>query len=190
MVEQKSLDNLLFSGQFKGVIFDFDGTIVDLVVDWEELKKELKSKYSLPNKKKIGVNDALNLIRKNMPDKLDEAYKIVEEYESFMASEAKSREEIVKNIKRASNEGLKIGMFTNNMRKTVEVVLRELNLNQELFDIIIAKEDVEKYKPDSEGLNRIVKKWGLKKSKILYIGDSTIDRKAGELAGIRVALVD
>ncbi len=50
-------------------------------------------------------------------------------------------------------------------------------------------DDVENHKPSSEGILKFVNHFGLKKERVLMIGDSVSDVKASKEAGIKIASV-
>ncbi len=58
----------------------------------------------------------------------------------------------------------------------------------EYFDVIITGEHIKKHKPDPYPINLAVRKLGLKKSEVLYIGDDKVDIEAGKKAKVKVIL--
>jgi pyrophosphatase PpaX len=80
----------------------------------------------------------------------------------------------------------KKAIFSKNTRKVVEKAVQAMGLE---FDMIVSINDVEKPKPDPEGLENIIKALNVKRERIIYIGDSETDRIAGEKAGVKTVLV-
>lgn len=141
------------------VVFDLDGTLINLKVDWAELKQNMKSE-----------ND----------------YETIEKYELENIADAEPIELTVKLAKKLKNEGKKLAIFSSNMRKTVEKALKILDLE---VDFIVAREDVKNLKPAPEGLEKIAAKFKIAKDKIVYIGDRGIDKIAAEKASISFILI-
>lgn len=49
---------------------------------------------------------------------------------------------------------------------------------------MLGGDDVEKPKPDPEGLLKLLELFGVRKNELLYIGDSHVDEKAAAAAGV------
>jgi len=157
------------------IIFDLDGTIAQLDIDWKRLKKELIEKFG-PDFEYIdrGIEKASKRIQK-------EAYKIIETYELENIANLIPNEKIIDIIRNLRNK--RLALFSTNMKKTAEVVVDRLGL-QDFFSPIIAKEDVVKHKPYPEGLLRILDLTRVDRKKTIYIGDSDKDFEAGKKARI------
>ncbi len=56
------------------------------------------------------------------------------------------------------------------------------------FDIMLAKEDA-RNKPAPDGLERIIRTFGISKDECLYVGDSPIDVLTGKAAGVKTIAV-
>jgi len=170
--------------QYELVIFDFDGTIADLDVDWAALKKELSEHYGVD----IGqISGRLDAFIDSLPD--DDrraAHKIVERHEMENISNAKPIAKTIKII--AGLGGRRLAVFTTNTKAAIEKALNLLGI-YDRFEMIVCKEDVRKHKPDPEGLLRILKATGVPAERAVYIGDRQKDADAGEAAGIRTVLV-
>ena len=55
------------------------------------------------------------------------------------------------------------------------------------MDIIVGGEDVTRAKPDPQGLDLIIERFGADKSDVLYIGDSYIDAETALNSGVDFA---
>ena len=58
-----------------------------------------------------------------------------------------------------------------------------------LFDYIVGREDVKKWKPDPEGLLKIQDHYKLEKEQMVYIGDLPKDVQTGMNAGVDAYLI-
>ena len=163
------------------IIFDLDGTIVRLDIDWVKLKKELIQKFG-PDFKYIdrGLEGANRKIQK-------EAYKIIETHELKNIVNLIPQEKIIEIVRSLRDKRLAI--FSTNMKKTVNLTLERLNL-KDFFPVIIAKEDVLKHKPHPEGLLRILELTGVNKERAVYVGDLEKDFEAGRRAGIETLSIE
>ncbi len=76
-----------------------------------------------------------------------------------------------------------------NRTNTMNRVLIENKIDH-LFDLVVCALDVQFPKPDPELLNKVVDSFDVTKNQVLYIGDSELDQKASEAAGIPFVAYD
>ena len=74
--------------------------------------------------------------------------------------------------------------MTSKTRVRVGVDMHESGL-VDLFDIVLASEDVQAGKPDPEGILIALQHMNAAKDRSVYIGDMSVDIEAGKAAGIR-----
>lgn len=79
---------------------------------------------------------------------------------------------------------LNMALVTNRKRISTLQILKSHNLLP-YFDLILAKEDQPKPKPDPEGILKAIKFFSLKPKECLFIGDSAVDIISAKLAGIK-----
>lgn len=187
----KKLSEIINNSDIKCLIFDFDGVITYLPIDYESLRRKLSEhfllKYNLKNSF-YPLNSNLKLVKNKLGEEaLQEAYKIIEKYEIKSLSRAKLNKEIVNFIK-AHSSHKKIVIFSMNMRRTIENFLIKKKLSG-YIDLIVAKDSVSQYKPNPEGLYQILNKLHLNKKEVIFIGDKEIDLKTGKLAGIKTFIL-
>ncbi len=155
--------NLKNFKNYQLLIFDFDGTIAKLDIDWEGLKKALKK---LPRK---------------------EHYQIIAKYETAKIQNLSPRSQIIKIIKKLSPHK-KMAIFSDNLGQTIQEGLKKLKIKGQ-FDLVVGRDSVKKPKPHPEGLLKIIKTLNMKKNKTIYIGNSAKDKLAGEEAGIKTIII-
>ena len=134
------------------LIWDLDGTIVDLDIDWQGLRQELVGK-------KTGEEKLAAMFR----------------HENSCPFATK--EMVVKFIKNICQK-YQMALFSDNLHSTIERVLKKIGLS-DCFSIIIGKDDVENAKPSSDGLVAIEEFFKEKnKKKYIFIGNNWKDKKA------------
>lgn len=138
-----------------------DGTIVYLDVDWIAFKDEKGNK---------DIMECLDLL---------------ERYELKNIDNFKINDKVLGIVKRLENK--KLAIFSKNTRMAVEKVLEKLKLN---FNMVVTINDIEKPKPDPEGIEKIIKELKISKEKTVYIGDRNIDKIAGDRAGVKTIMVN
>lgn len=138
-----------------------DGTIVYLDVDWIAFKDEKGNK---------DIMECLDLL---------------ERYELKNIDNFKINDKVLGIVKKLENK--KLAIFSKNTRMAVEKVLEKLKLN---FNMVVTINDIEKPKPDPEGIEKIIKELKISKEKTVYIGDRNIDKIAGDRAGVKTIMVN
>lgn len=162
-------------------IFDLDGTIVDLSVDWEKMLADLKGKFGNKAESIRGFLDTLKSHDRKR------ALKIVEKYELERIHSVKANKDMVAFIKKIPGE-VPLVIFSTNTKTAIQATLEKVGL-KERFRFIISSDDVEKLKPDPGRLNMIIRRLGIKKEDVVYLGDRGVDLEAGRRAGIKTFLV-
>jgi len=159
---------------FKLIIFDFDNTIGKLDVNWRRLIDAL------------GIDEPLN----DYLDRLDKEdrqriFKIIEKNELENIDNFKPNDDVVSFIKGLN--GYTLAILSSNSRKAITTALDRLGLLKK-FDIILSGEDVERLKPSSNGIVKILDTLGMNKDETIFLGDSYVDMKACNAAGVRCVL--
>ena len=185
------MDDLTFLENKKVLVFDLDGTIVNLTADWHTLKKVLRERYNniyddFCNFRSI--SSCLSaIVAKNDEGELLKFFDIIRTYEMKNIKETTLIEEIVYFIKHMEqfgvNKAVKLAILSLNTRQTIINSLRLARIKDN-FDLIVGREDVRAWKPDPEGLLRIKNHFNVNKEDVVFLGDLKNDIKTGKNAGI------
>jgi len=180
----------------RGIVFDFDGTIVDsMPMVFNALNDALKRR-SLPTIESellgalagLPVIDIISSKAHISESAAKEIEKdVFEAYTSFCSVHCQLLPNVDSTLKTLKSKRIKLGLFTTTPIKPLMAVEKKFSL-KDYFDIMIAKEDA-KNKPDPEGLDKIIAEFGIKKDECLYVGDSPIDILTGKAAGIKTIAV-
>ena len=180
---------------YKGIIFDLDGTLIDsaqIVADVLNRMRHQKGKDALGiewyrswsseggevlvgNALDLPLKDAIQLVpefRKNyfdLPTPIESIYPGVID----MLREFKSR-------------NIRMAICSNKPENLCRKVLKETPLC-DFFEVVIGGDTLSKKKPDPEPLIYSVKKILLHINKVLYVGDSSIDKNTAMAANIDFA---
>jgi FMN phosphatase YigB (HAD superfamily) len=173
---------------YKGVIFDLDETLVDLCVNWDELKNEL-SKYC---KEKLGVDILFTPLDKQLlyckdtydQDLYNQLIKIITRFEL----EEKNYRFNVPLIEYVPINQ-KSAIYSMNTMPTIQNIIKKYLKYQP--DIIISKETCIEPKPTDKDLLHIIQSWQLDKKDVVYIGNSHYnDAQSGNMAGIKTLIIN
>lgn len=181
----------------KVIIFDLDGTIVNLTVDWMALKDNLVKKYREIYKEQCDferVSRCLEkIVEKNDENILENFFGVIRYYELENIRDTQLIEEIIFFIKNKDFFGVKndakFAILSLNVRDTIIQALELANIRDKI-ELIIGREDVRKWKPAPEGLIKIQNHFKIKKEEMVYFGDLENDLLTGENAGIDAYLID
>lgn len=179
------------SSIFDGFIFDIDGTLTStnqLIFDSFNFiaKKYLDRTFS--DEEIISLfGPTEDVILKDLcGDRYEEARKDYYKFYSDNHSMAKLYPGMKEILEYLKNKNYPLGIFTGKGREASMITLKELGVDH-YFDLIVTGDDVKNHKPSSEGILKFVNHFGLKKERVLMIGDSVSDVKASKEAGIKVA---
>lgn len=182
--------------QYKAVIFDFDYTLGDSTDGII-----LSVNYALG---KMGYEKAeREAIRKTIGLSLPETYvaltgdKQIEKGEEFRTNFVEKADEIMTNyselypdareiLECLKQKGIKTAVVTTKFDYRIEGILNKCHAS-EYIEMIVGGNNVTNPKPDPEGVLKVLAKWKLDKSEVLYVGDSLVDAKTAQSAGISFA---
>ncbi len=156
-------------------IFDLDGTLIELNLDFEEIRRALgiKNKYILES------------ILKFKDEERRRKLEVLKEFEIRAALNAKLTPHAKEVLDMLEELGLKKGVVTRNCRESVEIVMERFGLN---FDFVITREDA-KPKPSPEPILLALKMAKSKPERAVVVGDYVFDLIAGRKAGTKTALL-
>lgn len=175
----------------KTLIFDFDGTIADTLAYSVNFAYEFNRTRKLLSKERINIEDLRNMgldtfikslgIRKRdlFWFLLSIQWKMRKEINNIKTFDG--LEDVLKELKA---KDIKIGIVTSNSKRNVSKFIKNNNLNY--FDFIYSTFN---YFGKDKVLNKVIKKYKLDKSDVVYIGDELRDINAARSSGIKIASV-
>jgi len=187
--------------KIKAVIFDMDGVLID-AKDWhyEALNKALNlfgmeiSRYDhlvtydgLPTKKKL---DMLS-IEGGLPRELHQFINQMKQQFTMeiVYSNCKPVFHHEYALSKLKNDGYKMAVCSNSIRKTIEVMMQKASLEQ-YFEFYVSNQDVKNGKPDPEMYNKAIKELALTPKECMIIEDNENGIKAAKASGAWVMEVD
>ncbi|MCK1998378.1 HAD family hydrolase [Psychrobacillus psychrodurans] len=182
----------------KGVIFDFDGLIVDTETTWYEAFKEVFYESHQINIDLLGYsqcigtgNDVLyNYFRELAGETVNcemlEKHAAIR-YETMMKAPI-LREGVKDYLDEAKQNNLKIALASSSSKSWVHKYLTQLNI-MEYFEVINTQDDVSNIKPDPELYLKTLIDLGLSREETIVFEDSLNGLSAAKQAGIRCVIV-
>ena len=159
----------------KGVIFDMDGTITAPYFDFARIKAAAG----------IGDVDMLDYLRSATGKEYERILGLLMKFEEDGVAAAKLNRGARALLSALAKRKIPTALLTRNSRKSVDGVCTRLKLK---FDVTVTREDGP-HKPAPDPIWRIAKRWGLKRSELLMVGDYKWDVLCAQNAGIRCAVL-
>lgn len=173
------------------VLFDLDGTLVDTMRLYMEcyrgaaepyVRKDLTDEEIRSYKPRSEVRFLKFLVRPEDYDAcLEDFYRVYEErHIEFFDGVYDGIAELLDALRA---DGRTIGIVTGKSRRSWEVTRAAAGLGD--FDVVVVDDDVERSKPDPEGLVRALRSLDADPDRSIYVGDTVGDMQAAAAAGVR-----
>jgi phosphoglycolate phosphatase len=179
----------------KLVIFDIDGTLVDAYGAIAKSLNHALKKLGYPPvsvyraRRAVGFGD-VEFIRRFFRE--GDVREAVEIYRRHHAMSLLRHSRVLRSTKRVlrllKSRGCRLAIVSNRPDPFCGILLDHLDL-EKYFDMILCARDKEEIKPSPKMLLRTMRRLGAKKSETLYVGDMTVDVKAGRNAGIKTVAI-
>ena len=187
----------------KAVIFDLDGTLINSVIPFEKMKQMMIAYLESVGVSPDLLNDRMlnfeitgkaaeDLRAKGFPEEqirtiLGRISEIMNRVELESVDSAAATEGVREALRDLKANGLKLGVMTRGCREYAQKVLGRLGL-REYFDAVVARDDVEKPKPNPEHAFHLLSLLGVSAAEALYVGDHWSDAECAKQAGLGFVL--
>lgn len=177
-------------------VFDLDGTILNTAEDLADavnygLKRNGLETYSTEEVLKMVGNGVKNLVLRAIGDKkelFDECFKDFKEYYSaHYAVKTYAYKGVKEALLSLKNSGFTLGVLSNKYDAAVKDLV-EIYYG-DIFDFVSGEKEGTPRKPDPTSLNDMIRLCGAKKEHTVYIGDSDVDVKTADNAGVKCVSV-
>lgn len=177
-------------------VFDLDGTILNTAEDLADavnygLKKNGLETYSTEEVLKMVGNGVKNLVLRAIGDKkelFDACFKDFKEYYSaHYAVKTYAYNGVKEALLSLKNSGFTLGVLSNKYDAAVKD-LAEIYYG-DIFDFVSGEKEGTPRKPDPTSLNDMIRLCGAEKKHTVYIGDSDVDVKTADNAGVKCVSV-
>ncbi|MDO8489290.1 MAG: HAD-IA family hydrolase [Candidatus Omnitrophota bacterium] len=179
----------------KLVIFDLDGTLVDAYgainssFNYVMRKLGLEPQSVSTIRAAVGWGDS-NLLKPYVPaNDLKHALELYRNHHKHSLIKYSHLYPSVKYLLRyLKAKGYKLAVASNRPTEFSLILLRHLCLIN-FFDYVLCSDRLKYGKPHPQILNKIIKKFAVKKTQALYVGDMAIDAQAGRRARVKTVIV-
>ena len=169
--------------RIKGVIFDFDGVIIRLPVNWRKVRKELVSKGLIKKYDSIMIS----LYKAKLVDQelFNKIHSIVEKYELEAIKKIRRDEQMIESLKNLAKRGFKLALVSKQSSRVLEEVLKMFDLDKE-FDVVIGRE---KILLREEQIKYVINLLQGNSKDYIFVGDSLSDIVASARTGLLPCLL-
>lgn len=176
----------------RGIIFDFDGTLIDSYEAITESLNDVRASCGLPP---LPASEVKGMVGHGLEHLIEAAVgreRIAEGVGVFRRSYAaicERKTTVLPQVKSTLDDletrGYIMAIASNKPSYFVRDILKALELDH-LFAEVLGPNDVERPKPDPEMLETILMRLGLSPEETAYVGDMLLDIEVGRRAGVDV----
>lgn len=173
------------------VLFDFDGTLLDT----EPIVKKALIQIIKKHKPVVEIdeqtaNDFVGPLLSETFSRYFEQDQIETLIQEYRELNNQMHHEFVQPIENAievltqlKDQGYTLGVVSSKITDTIKFGMSLFDM-EKYFDVIIGIDNVEKHKPDPQGIFKACEALGVSHDQVVYVGDTAIDVKAGHRAGV------
>ena len=179
----------------RGIIFDFDGTLIDSYEAIAESLNHVRSFFSLPPfpaeeiRPMVGHGLEQLIARAVGADRVDAGVKLFRQsYAGICESKTRILPQVKETLDTLERRGYQMAIASNKPSYFARDILKALEFDH-LFAEVLGPNDVQRPKPDPEMLEIIIMRIGLSPEEVVYVGDMPLDVEAGRRAGVAVYAV-
>lgn len=179
----------------KAVIFDFDGTLAVLNIDFFSMREQVLSLVRHFGVKEEWITERymLEIIDQVYPilweknpseasDFYQKAHQVIHEVELSAAEEGRMIPVAEATLKILREKGMRIGIVTRNCEDAVRKVFPQID---HYCDIFVSRNSVRKVKPHPDHLTFVMESLKISGEEAMMVGDHTIDIQAGKRVGMK-----
>jgi|LFRM01.1.fsa_nt_gb HAD superfamily hydrolase (TIGR01509 family) len=181
----------------KGIIFDFDGTLVDSLGMWKDLDSIYLMEKGFPAPEDLrraieglSFNETASYFKKRFSLK-ESVEKIVDDWHEHIETVypfLPFKEGAQNFVRRLEEKGYKLALATSNSRRLVSMVLEEQNF-ENVFPIIVTSDDVGRGKPCPDVFLETAKRMELSPANCLVFEDTYNGVLGAKRAGMKTLAI-
>ena len=179
----------------KAVIFDFDGTLAVLNIDFSLMRErvfDLMRRYGIEEEtiqEKFlleVIDEVYQILWEKNPSGAETLYReshdILHAVEMSAAQEGKLIPGAKPTLKTLRDKGVNVGIITRNCEDAVRKVFPDID---HFCDVFVSRNSVKKVKPHPDHLTYVMKSLGVSGEEAVMVGDHIIDVQAGKRVGMK-----
>lgn len=177
------------------VLFDFDGTLLNtnelIIATFQHvLDRHFPGKYNEESILPFLGPPLIDTFTKVLPEKAEQ---LTAEYREWNVAHHDSYARPFPGVKEMlyalKERGIHMALVSTKRRDVIEQGIRLLDLRDDLFEALVAIDDVKNAKPDPEPLQLAMERIGANPETTIMVGDNHHDIEGGHNAGVRTVAV-
>jgi len=182
----------------EAVIFDYDGTLVHLNIDFRIMRRRVEEFLADYNIEPTAleelyilemIDEATRLISEQNPSEgtsfYHKAHELVTEIEVRAAKKGKILPGVISMLELLEKRGIKVAIITRNCSKAVKIVFPNI---EDFCDVFMPRDYVTRVKPHPDHLALTLKKMAVNNAGYcLMVGDHVLDIEVGKHLGMKTA---
>ncbi|CAJ0821918.1 MULTISPECIES: HAD family hydrolase [Ralstonia] len=175
----------------RAVIFDFDLTLADssgaIIECTEYALRQLGAPGATPAEIHAVIGLPLQVMFRTLTEDSEparaEAFArhFVARADEIMVPSTRIYPEVPPLFARLREQGMAVAIVSSKFHYRIDAILVRAGLRS-LVDVLIGGEDVQRHKPDPEGIEAALTLLGIPAAEAVYVGDHTVDAQAAERA--------
>jgi phosphoglycolate phosphatase len=179
----------------KAIIFDFDGTLAVLNIDFNAMRERIfdlmryfgieeeliKERYLLEV-----IDESCQMLKKKNPSSEEEfyqkAHQILHSVEMMAAEKGTLIPGTEKTLRNLKGKGIKVGIVTRNCEEAVRKVFPNIDI---FCDVFVSRNSVKRVKPHPDHLTYVLELLKVSGDEAWMVGDHPTDIQAGRQAGMK-----
>jgi phosphoglycolate phosphatase len=183
------------TGLIRGIIFDFDGTLIDSYEPITESLNHVRQAFGRPP---LALDEVKGMVGHGLEhlieaavgrDNVTEGVRLFrEKYATLCQSRTTIMPQVRDTLEELDRRGYQMAIATNKPSYFARDILKALDI-EHLFAEVLGPNDVERPKPDPEMVEIIMMRLGLGTDEVVYVGDMPLDVEVARNAGTSVYAV-
>jgi phosphoglycolate phosphatase len=166
------------TAEYEAIVYDLDGTLARLRVDWGAVREDVAAKFSARGFD-VADADLWDLLERAQRDPLE---RLVEETIAEHEREGARKSDRLP-LADELPQDVPVGVCSLNAEAACRIALQIHGLDHHV-GTVVGRDTVETYKPDPEPLLRTVQDLSARPAETLFVGDSERDAVTAERAGV------
>jgi len=172
------------TAEYDACVYDLDGTLVRLAVDWDEVARDVAAVLRARN---VPVEDADLWGMLELADETGYRHPVEETITEYEKAGARASRRLPLADELPRDEP--VGVCSLNSEAACRIALETYGLDSDI-EVIVGRDSVEGEKPDPEPLLTVVDALGASPDRTLFIGDSESDEETAHRAGTQFVYVE
>ena len=178
-----------------GVVFDLDGTLVNSLPMVIAAFQYAVNVYRTPPEEEEVLARIVGPAEVNLRNLLEADHYIPAAMNRLLEYNAQHKHEIEpfpgakELLADLLRQGTPVALWTGRDRETTSEILTRLGW-WPYFQEVVCGDDFPTHKPDPEGLEKILEKFSLNSSEILFLGDADVDVLAAHALGVEILFIE